>query len=233
MRAILSPPEPLHRQKPYSDLVFCFDLDGTLVDTAPDLVRITNEMIATLGLLETDYNKARQDVGFGSRALIHNACRRAGYDLPKVDLDRLQTGFLKRYAETISQNSTPFPGVIQTLKTLKRGGAVLTVCTNKPGYLARPLLDDLRMTWLFDNIVGGDEAPRAKPDARHIFMAAGPKAVSKQILMVGDSYPDIRAGHNARVPTFLMTYGYTPHKAHKLKATYTLDHFRDILNYLL
>ena len=160
MRHIVSSHPPLHRQKPFAHLVFCFDLDGTLVDTAPDLVRVTNEVIATLGLDETDYKKARQEVGYGSRALIQNACTRASYDLPDSKLAHLQQVFLKRYAESIADRSVPFPGVIETLKTLKRGGASLSVCTNKPGYLARPLLDALGLTWIFETVVGGDEAPQ-------------------------------------------------------------------------
>jgi len=102
------------------------------------------------------------------------------------------------------------------------------VCTNKPGYLARPLIQELGMTHFFDRIVGGDEAPKSKPDARHIFLAAGPKAVRKNIIMVGDSYPDIRAAHNAGVPSILMRYGYTQIHSHKLRPSVYLDHFKDI-----
>lgn len=221
-------PHPLHRHKPYSNFVLCFDLDGTLIDTAPDLVRVTNEMIAKLGLGKTHYAKARQEVGYGSRALIANACTRAGFDLTTEQLDDLQKQFLTRYAETIADHSQPFHGVMDTLIQLRRGGATLVVCTNKPGYLARPLLEHLRMTWLFENIVGGDEAPRSKPHASHIYMAAGLQNRTKDIIMVGDSYPDIRAGHNAGVPTILMRYGYTPVKHHKLRPTIALDRFRDI-----
>ncbi len=219
---------PLHRTKPYQDLIFCFDLDGTLVDTAPDLVRVTNETIAQEGLPPTHYKTARSEVGYGSRVLIVNACKRAGHALSSARTDELQKFFLKRYAETIADHSVPFPSVIDTLTLLKHGGAELTVCTNKPGYLARPLLRELGMTHFFERVVGGDEAPKSKPDARHIYRAAGPNGAKKRIVMVGDSYPDIRAGHNAGVPTLLMRYGYTQIKSHKLKPTLSLDHFKDI-----
>lgn len=220
--------EALHQQKPYSNLIFCFDLDGTLVDTAPDLVRVTNETIAQEGLTATDYKTARGEVGYGSRVLITHAMTRAGHSAKESRINELQSFFLKRYAETIADHSVPFPGVVETLHHLKRGGAELTVCTNKPGYLARSLLDELSLSHFFDAVIGGDEAPKSKPDARHIFMAAGANGARKHIIMVGDSYPDIRAGHNAGVPTILMRYGYSEIKAHKLKPMISLNHFRDI-----
>jgi phosphoglycolate phosphatase len=225
---IKSEKRPLHHSKPYENLIFCFDLDGTLVDTAPDLVRVTNETIAKEGLEPTHYKTARSEVGYGSRVLIKNACVRARRKLSNSRLDELQSFFLERYAETIAEHSLPFPGVIDTLHTLRKGGARLTVCTNKPGYLARPLLRELGMTHFFERIIGGDEAPKAKPDARHIFMAVGAEGARKHIIMVGDSYPDIRAAHNARVPSILMRYGYTQVKPYKLRPTLSLDHFKDI-----
>ncbi|MEL6687573.1 MAG: HAD hydrolase-like protein [Pseudomonadota bacterium] len=97
----------------------CFDLDGTLVDTAPDLVRVTNEVIAKEGVSETDYKFARSVVGFGSRCLISDALARAGKNVTEERLDELQQDFLKRYADTIADCSEPFPGVIETLAELK------------------------------------------------------------------------------------------------------------------
>lgn len=138
---------------PFKDIILCLDLDGTMVDTAPDLVRVTNETIALEGLRETDFKTARREVGYGSKKLIASAMERQGHSVPEDRLTELQKWFLARYAESLTQHSRPFPGVLETLKQLRRSGATLTVCTNKPGYLARPLLDQLKMTALFDNIV--------------------------------------------------------------------------------
>lgn len=223
---------PSHHDKPLLGTVFCFDLDGTLVDTAPDLVRVTNHVIAMEGLKSTHFASARKDVGYGSRALIMNACQRAGHKITEKRFLVLQKIFLKYYAETICEKSQPYAGVVETLNILKRSGADLNVCTNKPGYLARPLITELGLTPFFDRIIGGDEAPQSKPHASHVFMAAGTKTRSKRIIMVGDSYPDIRSGHNAGVPTILMRYGYSTIKPHKLRATFTLDSFREIPNIL-
>ena len=208
-------------------LTVCLDLDGTLVHTAPDLVRVTNEVIALEGLPETHYPSAARVVGFGSRRLIGDALRRADHAVPDERLDELQRIFLLRYANDIARHSRPYPGVRDTLAQLRAQGASLSVCTNKPGWLARPLLDALDMSRLFDRIVGGDEAPQSKPDPRHVFAAAG-HADAGRIAMVGDSWPDVRAAHNARVFSVLVTYGYSADPQIRLRADARLRNFRDL-----
>jgi phosphoglycolate phosphatase len=152
---------------------------------------------------------------------------RAGKSVSASRLDELQQRFLSLYAEDIAQKSEPFPGVIDTLKRLQDLGADLSVCTNKPGYLARPLLDELAMTHWFSNIVGGDEAVRAKPDPRHIFAAAGHRH-SEHIVMVGDAITDMRAALNAGAYAVMMTYGYTHIPQKRLRADARLRRFRDL-----
>ena len=220
----------LQRQKSgqaLAGLSVCFDLDGTLVHTAPDLVRVTNEVIALEGLPETDYAPAARVVGFGSRALLSGAFQRADHSVTPERLNELQRIFLLKYSEDIARLSAPFPGVVDTLEMLRADGAELSVCTNKPGWLARPLLEQLRMDRHFVRIVGGDEAPRSKPDARHIFMAAGHRDASR-IAMVGDSWPDVRAAHNARVFNVLVSYGYSASPQIRLRADARLRSFREL-----
>ena len=214
-------------ERPLRGLSVCFDLDGTLVHTAPDLVRVTNEIIALEGLPETDYAPAAQVVGFGSRALLHGAFERAGHSVSDPRMDELQRMFLLRYAHDIARLSAPYPGVVDTLETLRSEGAELSVCTNKPGWLARPLLDALHMSRFFARVVGGDEAPRSKPDPRHVFAAAGHRD-ARRIAMVGDSWPDVRAGHNARVFTALVTYGYSADPQIRLRADARLRNVREL-----
>ena len=208
-------------------LTLCFDLDGTIIDTAPDLVRVLNLVIAEEGLPETNYKAIRKLIGYGSRRMIVEAFARESHKASPARIDALQKIFLKLYADDIAQLSRPFAGVIETLKDWQNCGVSLSVCTNKPGYLARPLLRALNMDIYFDDIVGGDEAPRAKPDSRHIWTAASHRDY-RRIVMVGDAYPDIRAAHNARVPSILMSYGYTPIAPVKLKADVILNDFRQI-----
>lgn len=217
---------------PLSGLSICFDLDGTLVHTAPDLVRVTNEVIALEGLPDTDYGLAESVVGFGSRRLITDALNRAAHAVDERRLSELQTIFLLKYAEDIAQTSHPYPGVVDTLRALRALGAELAVCTNKPGWLARPLLEALRMQSYFSRVVGGDEAPRSKPDPRHVFMAAGHRDPDR-IVMVGDSLPDMGAARNAGAFAVLMTYGYSHSPQIRLRADVRLRNFRDLTPTLL
>lgn len=210
-----------------SGLSLCLDLDGTIVDTAPDLIRILNAVIAKEGVNETDYNAARRAIGFGSRRLIEDAFSRANHKVGETRVSDLQKLFLKLYAEDIAQLSRPFDGVLQTLRQLKRNGVDLSVCTNKPGYLARPLLDALGMTALFSRIVGGDDVARNKPHADHIFAAAGHRR-ARDIVMVGDGAPDSLAAKAAGVPCILMAYGYSETPCEHLGADVILRAFREV-----
>ena len=212
----------------FENLSVCFDLDGTLIDTAPDLVRVLNTVIAEESLPETQFDEARKAVGFGSRALITGALSRADRDVSDARIDELQQLFLKLYAENICQLSTPFPGVVATLKAMKQNGAELSVCTNKPGHLARPLMEELGLSALFVRTVGGDDLTRNKPYADHIWKAAGHRGHRRKIVMVGDSLPDVLSARNAKAPCIVMTYGYSTIPVVKLGANRILRNFRDI-----
>lgn len=206
----------------------CFDLDGTLIDTAPDLVRVLDLVIAEEGLPPTNFIQARKAVGYGSRALIKGAFERAQHHVSQKREDELQKLFLKLYAQDICKLSKPFPGVIDTLKLLKNNGAELSICTNKPGYLARPLIEALKLTSLFCRIVGSDDLERNKPFAEHIYASAGHRGEQGPIFMVGDSRPDVLAALNAKVPSIIMSYGYSTIPVIKLGADSVLRNFRDI-----
>lgn len=218
--------------RPLSDLSICFDLDGTLVDTAPDLIRVTNEVIAGRGHGPVNYRQARNAVGYGSRRMITDALADAKDVASQADIDKMQAEFLDRYAASIDQLSKPFLGVEETLNDLRSLGAELSVCTNKPGWLARPLMERLRLDRYFIRIVGSDDTKHKKPSPSHIFHAAGHRDHSK-IVMVGDSWPDMRAAHNANVYAILMTFGYTPLPQIQLRAGSRLSRFRDIVPALI
>lgn len=218
--------------RPLSGLSICFDLDGTLVDTAPDLVRVTSEVIARRGHGPVNYRKARNAVGYGSRRMITDALADVDDAATETDIDKMQAEFLDLYAKSIDQLSKPFLGVEETLVDLRNLGAELSVCTNKPGWLARPLLEKLKLDQYFVRTVGGDEPKQKKPAPGHIFEAAGHRDHTK-IVMVGDSWPDMRAAHNANVYAILMTFGYTPIPQIRLRAGTRLSRFRDIVPTLM
>jgi phosphoglycolate phosphatase len=206
---------------------FCFDLDGTLIDTAPDLVRVLNETVATDGVPPANYMRARNQVGFGSMALIRLAYKDAERKLDDTKAADLQAYFLKRYAESIDQLSRPFPGVVKTLAALRYHGAELSICTNKPGWLARPLIEKLGLTDLFVRIIGSEDVPKKKPDPQHVFMAAGHQDRAR-IIMIGDSRPDLGAAQNAGVTSVMVDYGYSPEPVRGMGGDITLSHFRDL-----
>lgn len=208
-------------------LSLCFDLDGTIIDTAPDLVRVTNLVIAEEGLPETDYYAARGDVGFGAKKLIREACRRENYAISEDRVDELWHLFLKLYEDDIAQLSRPFPGVIETLTRLKQSGHELSVCTNKPGFLARKLIKALDMEKFFIRVVGSRDGIPTKPSSAHIFAAVGHRD-PRRVVMVGDSLPDVAAARAAGVPSILMRYGYAGTPADRLRADFTLRQFREL-----
>ena len=212
---------------PLSGLSICFDLDGTLIDTAPDLVRVTNEVIAKRGHGPVNYKQARKAVGYGSRRMITDALSGANDKASQAEIDMMQVDFLDRYAKSIDQLSKPFPRVETTLVELRNLGAELSVCTNKPGWLARPLIEKLGLTDYFIRIVGSDDVPNKKPHAGHIFAAAGHRDAAK-IIMVGDSRPDLGAAKNAGALSVMMDYGYSPEPARGMGADITLSQFRDL-----
>jgi len=216
----------------FSGLSICFDLDGTLVDTAPDLVRVLNLVISEEGLPPTEYAKARGQVGFGAKALIVQACSRADHAISDERVSQLWHLFIKHYQDNIAELSKPFSGVIDTLRLLRNGGAKMSVCTNKPGYLARKLLDELKMSTYFDRVIGSGDGVATKPSPQHIFAATGHRRKSG-IIMVGDSAPDVMAARAAGVPIVLFRYGYAGTPADRLRADKILRRFRELPETLL
>ena len=208
-------------------LSICFDLDGTLVDTAPDLIRVLNIVVGSEGLPPTQFKKARNDVGFGAGYLIRQAYTREDRDLTDEKLSELIQMFLDVYADDISQLSKPFSGVETVLGHLKRAGHSLSVCTNKPAYLARPLIEELGMTRWFDRIIGSGEGVPSKPQPEMVFASAGHKDRNR-IIMVGDSRADIAAARNARVPVIAVSYGYSDIPAPRLRADKLIRKFGEL-----
>ena len=214
------------------NLSIAFDLDGTLVDTAPDLVRVLNIVIAPDGIAPVSVQDGRSLIGFGSMAMIKQAYANAGKDLDEDHANKLREWFLQVYADDLTQVSRAYPGVPETLAYLKRCGARLSVCTNKPGVMARPLLDQLDLSKYFDRVVGSGDTPATKPAAEHIFQAVGHRGAnhrgSARIVMIGDGAPDVYAAKAAKVPSVLMTYGYSPVSVHTFGADAVLRNFRDL-----
>jgi phosphoglycolate phosphatase len=186
------------------------DLDGTLVDTAPDLVATLNVVLGRRGLPPVAYEAARNMVGGGARAMIERGLAAEHRNLPAAEIDQLVAAFIDTYATHIADRSRPFPGMAAALDELKAAGCNLAVCTNKLEWLAVKLLDTLRLSSRFVAICGPDTFGVRKPDPellrRTIARAQGTLAKS---VMVGDTVNDIAMARGAGVPAIAVDYGYS------------------------
>jgi phosphoglycolate phosphatase len=156
---------------PLAGAVIAFDLDGTLVDTAPDLIGTLNVLLAQEGLAPLPLAEARPFIGRGARWMIERGFLAAGAHLTAPRHDALFQRFLVHYEAHIADRSRPFPGCVDALEALKAEGARLAVCTNKLTGLSKALLDAIDLTRLFDAVIGADAAPGIKPDPRHLLTA--------------------------------------------------------------
>lgn len=207
-----------------------FDLDGTLVDTAPDLLGAMNAVLVQQGRRVVDIADLRYLVGHGARAMLDEAFRRTGESAEPAHLPRLIDDFIVHYREHIADASRPFPGVIETLAALKDDGAHMGVLTNKPQELVGPLLEALGLSRFFGAVHGAGRFDYVKPDARvfHHVVEELMGAPDAPAIMVGDSATDAATARAAKVPVILLTYGYTPEPVEKLGANAVTDDFREI-----
>ena len=211
------------------NVTLVLDLDGTLVDTAPDLIRATNFVMRGIGAPEAPGDAIRATVSRGARAMIVHALALAHRSLPDPEVDALLDKFLAHYAENIAVDSRPFPDVVRVLSKLKDAGTKLAVCTNKREGLSRKLLKELNMDKLFRAIVGRDTLPVYKPDPGHligtIILADGNL---DRAIMVGDSDVDVATAKRAGVPCIGVTFGYTTAPIATYKPEGLIDHYRDL-----
>ena len=203
-----------------------FDLDGTLVDTAPDLIGALNVVLGERGLPHVPEAAARVLVGKGARALIARGFALAGEPLDEAEIGGLVTRFIEAYRARIASGSRPFEGLSAALDQLDAAGARLCVCTNKRTDLSLALLDALGLTPRFVSVTGADKAPRPKPDPSH-FLAAVAEAGGDpaRAVMVGDSDSDVRSAKAAGAPVVVVSFGYTDIPAAELGGDRLIDHF--------
>ncbi len=191
-------------------LTIVFDLDGTLVDTAPDLIGALNFTLTAHGLPAVPYDEARAMIGGGARTLIERALAADGRDCMPADVDRLYIPFVAHYGEHIADRSRLFPDVESVLDSLADDGHRLAVCTNKLERLSRKLLEQLNIADRFAAICGQDTFGVQKPDPQ-MFRATVTRAGGnpERAIMVGDSITDIRTARAANVPIVAVSFGYT------------------------
>lgn len=206
-----------------------FDLDGTLVESAPDLIGTLNVLLAQEGLLPLPLEEGRPLIGHGARRLIERGFAAQGGPLPMARMDDLFARFIAHYSDHNADLTRPFPGAVQALMQMKAAGARLAVCTNKLTGLSVGILEKLDLARLFDAVVGGDSVPAAKPDPGHLaatIQAAG--GTIGRAVMIGDAATDAGAARAAGVPLVLVSFGYTEVPAAELAPDILIGHFDEL-----
>ncbi|MEJ2517556.1 MAG: HAD hydrolase-like protein [Methyloceanibacter sp.] len=213
-----------------------FDLDGTLVDTAPDLTNALNHALKRHGYGTVAPGLVREAVGRGAPAMIYEAL---GIE---SGTDAILRDFLIHYEANIARLSRPFPGAVALLERLKNRGAILAVCTNKRVRLANLLLEALELDSAtapgkgrlealeldhhFATIAGRDTFETSKPHPDHLLgTIAASGGDPGRAVMVGDSTADIQAAHGAGIPSILVSFGYSPPPPEGPRATAAIDSF--------
>jgi phosphoglycolate phosphatase len=187
-----------------------FDLDGTLVDTAPDLLRALDFTLEKEGLNPPEDHAARNFIGGGARAMIERALAHTQVKFGKEKVDAMLRQFLIHYEDHIADHSRPFPGVEQALDRLAAEGALLSVCTNKMERYAVKLLNALGLAGRFASIAGSDTFEFKKPDPRHLTGAIEQAGGNPECaVLVGDSETDVITAKAAEIPVIAVSFGYT------------------------
>jgi phosphoglycolate phosphatase len=209
--------------------LIAFDLDGTLVETAPDLVGTLNAVFEREGLPPVPYELGRAMIGSGARVMISRGLEAEGRTVSPAQLDKLFADFLEHYSAHIADQSKPFPGLEDSLDQLANDGFALAVCTNKLEGLSVKLLDILGLSKRFVKICGQDTFGIQKPDPemlRRTIAAAGGDI--ERTIMVGDSETDIRTAQAAGVPVIAVDFGYTPRPVAEFRPDRVISHFNDL-----
>ena len=215
-----------NRVEALAGAAIAFDLDGTLVDTAQDLIGTLNWLLAQEGLAPLPLAEARPFIGRGARWMIERGFQAANAPLAPAQVQPLCERFIDHYTGHIADESRPFPGCVEALEALKAEGAKLVVCTNKLTGLSKALLDALDMTRLFEAVIGSDATSAIKPDPRHLqtaIVAAG--GAMDRAIMVGDAATDAGAARAAKVPLILVSFGYTEVPAAELNPDILIDRY--------
>ncbi|MFI9655360.1 Phosphoglycolate phosphatase [Pseudomonas aeruginosa] len=209
-----------------------FDLDGTLVDSVPDLTAAVDSMLASFGRPPAGIEKVRQWIGNGARVLVRRAL--AGsieHDgIGEEETEAALALFMEAYADSHALTEV-YPGVVDTLKWLKRNGVEMALITNKPERFVAPLLDEMKLGRYFRWIIGGDTLPQQKPDpAALLFVMKMAGIEPEDALFVGDSRNDVLAAKAAGVRCAALTYGYNHGRPIAEEApTLVIDNLRDLL----
>jgi len=209
--------------------IIVFDLDGTLIDTAPDLLDSLNHCLEIARMQRVEETQLRRYVGMGGKVMIERAFTAQGKPLAEDRLAELLVVFLEHYTQNIPGRSLMFPGVEQALGRFAAAGYLLAVCTNKYESMSRKLLEALDIANRFAAICGQDTFAFRKPDPRHltetIRLTGGDP---DRAVMVGDSRTDIDTAKAAGIPVVAVDFGYTDRHVREFEPSKVISHFDEL-----
>jgi phosphoglycolate phosphatase len=207
--------------------LIAFDLDGTLIDSAPDLAAAVNGMLAAFGCAPLPLAQVRTMIGDGVAMLVARALAARGCE--PADPAAASRLFMRHYESDATSRTTVFPGVSAALEALRAAAIPLAVCTNKPERISERILESLGLAAYFTRVVGGDSTPFRKPDPRMLLaLLAAFDAPPPRSLLVGDSEVDAATARGAAVPFVLMTQGYHRGPVQEIACIAALEGFREL-----
>lgn len=214
---------------PLRGATIIFDLDGTIADTAGDLIAAANAALAAEGLGRASPESIKPNAGYGTKAMLRGALASLGHEADEARLERLSERLVSYYEEHIAVETALFPGFAEAAARLRAEGAQLALCTNKRERLALKLLAALDAASLFAQVAGSDTFPFHKPDPRHITeLLARTGGCPSAAIMVGDSEADMAAAAGAGVPAIAVRFGYAAVPAEELGAAAIIDRFDEL-----
>jgi phosphoglycolate phosphatase len=211
-------------------ITIAFDLDGTLVDSAPDMHAAANRTLTRAGRAEITLGQTRQFIGDGVPRFVERAVEATGPVLAGAPLAAITADFIADYEQNASTLTRPYPEVVETLQALRARGHRLAVCTNKPQTASDNLLRDLDLAKYFELVGAGDRYPVRKPDPGHLLgLLAELEVAPGAALMVGDNENDAETARAAGVRFVLVPYGYARAPLEELPATFRVENFGAIV----
>lgn len=202
------------------------DFDGTIVDSAPDIITALNLLLGELGQTQVNYDDYRSSAGDGARHLLEQVLAARGVSFAEDEWPPLVDRLLAYYYEVMTDNTSPYPAVPDTLAEIHATGMALAICTNRTVWTTQHLLAHFGLTELFDAVLCADNVVAKKPDARHLqeaMIQLG--STPERTIMIGDTATDVAAARNAGVKVVAMSYGYSKKPAAELGADAVLTNF--------
>jgi phosphoglycolate phosphatase len=206
-----------------------FDLDGTLADTAPDLLASLNHCLALEGIETVDAAMLKSYVGHGARVMLERAFAARRKPLPADKLDHLQGVFFEHYSAEMPGKTELFPGAGRVMDEFAARGFLLAICTNKLESMSVRLLEGLGIAERFAAICGGDTFAYRKPDPRHLFDTISKAGgAADRSIMIGDSRTDIDTAKAAGIPVIAVDFGYSDRHVREFEPSRIVSHFDEI-----